>query len=76
MRIEKWGFLLSYAIYLVFCIFFSIFNKDHPAINTMIFAITIASTLFSFSDLLFTKLDIDKKERTDLRSLYYLANYA
>lgn len=76
MRIKKWGFLLSYAIYLVFCIAFSALSKDISAINTMIFAITIASTSFSISDLLFTKLDIDKRERISLSSLYYLTNYA
>ncbi|EGD46174.1 hypothetical protein Cpap_0468 [Ruminiclostridium papyrosolvens DSM 2782] len=76
MRIEKWGFLLSYAIYLGFCIIFSIISKDTSAINTMIFAITIASTAFSISDLMFTKLDIDKKERESLYSLYHLTKYA
>lgn len=69
MRIEKWGFLLSYAIYLGFCIILSIISKDTSAINTMIFGITIASTSFSISDLIFTKLDIDKKERESLSSL-------
>ena len=29
MRIEKWGFLLSYAIYLVFCMGFSLISKDN-----------------------------------------------
>lgn len=72
MRIEKWGFLLSYAIYLVFCIAFSIFSMNEAAINTMIFAITIASTTFSISDLLFTKFSIDKKERETLLGLHYL----
>ncbi|MBZ9624729.1 hypothetical protein G9F71_017910 [Clostridium sp. FP2] len=76
MRIEKWGFLLSYAIYLGFCIIFSITSKDTPAVNTMIFAITIASTSFSISDLIFTKLDIDKKERESLFSLYHLSEFA
>lgn len=76
MRIEKWGFLLSYAIYLGFCIIFSITSKDTPAVNTMIFAITITSTFFAISDLIFTKLDIDKKERESLFSLYHLTNYA
>lgn len=76
MRIEKWGFLLSYAIYLCFCIIFSIISKDTSTVNTMIFSITIASTAFSISDLMFTKLDIDKKERESLFSLYHLANYA
>ena len=72
MRIEKWGFLLSYAIYLFFCIAFSIFSTNEAAINTMIFAITIASTAFSISDLLFTKFSIDKKERESLFGLHYL----
>jgi len=76
MRIEKWGFLLSYAIYLGFCIIFSITSKDTSTVNTMIFAITIASTSFSISDLMFTKLDIDKKERESLFSLYHLTKYA
>lgn len=76
MRIEKWGFLLSYAIYLAFCIVFSLVSKDTDAINSMIFAITIASTAFSISDLLFTKFDIDKKERESLIGLYYLTNQA
>lgn len=76
MRIEKWGFLLSYAIYLGCCIIFSIISTDTSAINTMIFAITIASTSFSISDLIFTKLDIDKKERESLYSLYHLTEYA
>lgn len=72
MRIEKWGFLLSYAVYLVFCIIFSFVSEDIDAINSMIFAITIASTAFSISDLLFTKIDIDKKEMESLFGLYYL----
>ncbi len=76
MRIEKWGFLLSYAIYLVFCMFFSFINKDVDAINSMISAITIASVAFSISDLLFTKFDIEKKERESLFGLYNLANRA
>lgn len=75
MRIEKWGFLLSYVIYLVFCIFFSIFSMDTAAIDSMILAITIASTAFSISDLLFTKFDIDKKEMELLSGLFYLTNY-
>lgn len=70
MRIEKWGYLLSYAIYLVFCICFSIFSEDVDAINSMVFAITIASTAFSVSDLFFTKLDIDRKEMESLCGLY------
>lgn len=76
MRIEKWGFLLSYAIYLVVCIFFSFLSDDECAINSMIFAITIASTAFSIADLLFTKLDIDKKERESMFNLYYTSNFA
>lgn len=76
MRIEKWGFLLSYAIYLVFCMGFSLISKDNDAINSMIFSITIASTAFSLSDLLFTKIDIDKKERESLAGLYYLSDFA
>lgn len=56
MRIEKWGYLLSYAIYLVFCICFSIFSEDVDAINSMVFAITIASTAFSVSDLFLQNL--------------------
>lgn len=76
MRVEKWVFLLSYAIYLVFCILFSLTSKDLPAINTMIFAITVTSTAFSISDLIFTKLDIDKKERESLFALYALHGYA
>jgi len=76
MRIEKWGFLLSYAVYLVFCIVFSFVSEDIDAINSMIFAITIASTAFSISDLLFTKIDIDKKERESLFGLYYLTGRA
>lgn len=76
MRIEKWGFLLSYIIYLIFCIGLSVFSKDMSIINSMILAITIASTSFSISDILFTKFDIDKKEREALSSLYNLTNYA
>lgn len=76
MRIKKWGFLLSYAIYLIFCIVFSLVSKDNDAINSMIFSITIASTAFSFSDLLFTKIDIDKREREALAGLYYLSDFA
>lgn len=37
MRIEKWGFLLSYAIYLVFCMEFSLISKENDAISTIIF---------------------------------------
>lgn len=76
MRIEKWGFLSSYAIYLVFCIIFSLISKDASAINSMIFAITIGSTAFAISDILFTKFSIDKKERELLFSLYELNDYA
>ncbi len=76
MRIEKWGFLLSYAIFLVFCMGFSLISKDNDAINTMILSITIASTAFSLSDLLFTKIDIDKKEKESLVGLYYLTDFA
>lgn len=76
MRIEKWGFLLSYAIYLAFCIIFSLINTDASAVNTMIFAITIASTAFAISDIFFTKFGIDKKERESLFSVYELSKYA
>lgn len=76
MRIEKWGFLLSYAIYLVICVFFSLLSNDECAINSMIFAITVASTAFSIADLLFTKLDIDKKERESMFNLFYISNFA
>lgn len=76
MRIEKWGFLLSYAIYLGFCIIFSLISKDVEIVGTMIFAITIASTFFAISDTIFTKLDIDKRERELLSSLYQLTQYA
>ncbi len=55
---------------------FSLINKDNDAINTMILSITIASTAFSLSDLLFTKIDIDKKERESLAGLYYLTDFA
>lgn len=73
MRIEKWGFLLSYAIYLVFCIGFSVVSNNIDAINSMVCAITIASTAFSISDFLFTKFDIDKKEMEALYKLYYIS---
>lgn len=74
MRIEKWGFLLTYAVYLVFCVCFSLVSKDEEAINSMIFAITIASTAFSISDLFFTKIDIDKKVTESLFQFYLLAS--
>lgn len=76
MRIEKWGFLVSYAIYLVFCIIFSVVSKDNDAISSMICSITIASTAFSISDFLFTKIDIDIKERELLAGLCYLYSWA
>lgn len=76
MKIEKWGFLLAYTMYLIFCIIYLICYKDSPSIDTMIFAITITSTLFSISDLLFTKFHIDKKEREALTSLYSLTEFA
>lgn len=73
MRIEKWGFLLSYAIYLVFCIFFALFSEDKTAINSMVSAITIASTLVSVSDLFFCILGINKKEKESMFGLYNLS---
>lgn len=76
MRIEKWGFLLSYTMYLVFCLVFTFISKDTPAINSMIFAISLASTAFSISDICFTKIGIDKKERKSIQKLYSITNYA
>jgi len=76
MRIEKWGFLLSYAIYLVFCLFFAFFTEDQDAVNSMIFSITTASTAFAISDILFTKYNIDSEESDSLFGLYRLTGHA
>lgn len=76
MRIEKWVFLLSYAIFLLFDIFFSLFSKDSGSINIMIFAITIASTCFSFSDLFYTLYNDNRKVRKALLRLFKLEDKA
>ena len=41
----------------------------------MVFSVAIASTAFSIADLIFTKLDIDRKEHELLSSLYYLSKH-
>lgn len=76
MRIEKWVFLVSYLIYFALCILFLFHSKDAAAIDTMIFGITIASVAFAFADCLFTKFDIDKKERESIETFYRLTGYA
>ena len=74
MRIEKWGFLLSYIIYLIFCTVFSVSGANKDAINSMIFSITIASAAFALSDLFFTIININKRERKLLFDLYYITH--
>lgn len=41
----------------------------------MVFSVAIASTAFSIADLIFTKLDIDRKEHELLSSLYHLSKH-
>lgn len=74
MRIEKWGFLLSYIIYLIFCTVFSVSGANKDAINSMIFSITIASAAFALSDLFFMIININKRERKLLFDLYYITH--
>lgn len=62
MRMRKWVFLLSYIIYLLWAIAYAIVNKESAIIDTLIFSVTIASTIFSISDLVYTKFEIDKRE--------------
>lgn len=74
MRIEKWGFLLSYIGYLIFCTVFSVSGANKDAINSMIFSITIASAAFALSDLFFTIININKRERKLSFDLYYITH--
>lgn len=76
MRMHKWVFLVAYVIYMLFAIVFTIVSNKSEIIDTLIFSVTIASTFFSISDLIFTKLDIDRKESDELFTLLFLSQYA
>ena len=73
---HKWVFLVAYVIYMLFAIVFTIVSNKSEIIDTLIFSVTIASTFFSISDLIFTKLDIDRKESDELFTLLFLSQYA
>lgn len=73
--INKFGFILSYVIGLFLCLILLIINKNSSFVDTMISAITFTSAVFALSECIFTKLEIEKKERELLFSLYYLNSY-
>lgn len=76
MRMQKWVFLLSYIIYLLWAIAYAIVSKEYTITDTLIFSVTVASTFFSMSDLIYTKFDIDRKKSDETFTLLFLTKYA
>lgn len=68
-RIVSWLLLACMAAFIVFTIFF----YDASKVNIIISAVTIVSLVLSVTDVVFSILDIKKKEREELFSLHDLS---
>ena len=53
-----------------------IISNESAMIDTVIFSVTIASAFFALSDLLYTKIEIDKRKTYEEFNLYFLYKYA
>lgn len=69
-RFASWFLLACMAAFIVFTIFF----YDASIVNIIISAVTIASLVLSVTDVVFSMLDIKKKEREELFSLHELSD--
>lgn len=67
-RFASWFLLVCMAAFIVFTIFF----YDASKVNIIISAVTIVSLALSVTDVIFSMLDIKKKEREEIFSLYEL----
>lgn len=67
-RFTSWFLLACMAAFIVFTIFF----YDASKVNIIISAVTIVSLVLSVTDVVFSMLDIKKKEREEIFSLYEL----
>lgn len=76
MKIQKEIFLISYILYLLWAIAYVFLNDGGAKIDTLIFSVTVASTFFSISDFIYTKIDIDRRESDEEFTLYFLSKYA
>ena len=76
MKIQKGIFLISYILYLTWAIVYVVLSNSGSKIDTLIFSVTIASTFFSVSDLVYTKIEIDRREADEMFTLYFLTKYA
>lgn len=76
MKIQKSIFLISYIIYLFWAIVYVMISNEGAKIDTLIFSVTVASTFFSISDLVYTKIEINKREGDEIVALYFLSKYA
>lgn len=76
MKIQKSIFLISYIIYLFCAVVYVMISNEGAKIDTLIFSVTVASTFFSISDLIYTKIEINKREWDEIVALYFLSKYA
>ena len=76
MKIQKSIFLISYIIYLSVMMVYVMISNESAMIDTVIFSVTIASAFFALSDLIYTKIEIDKREADEEFNLYFLYKYA
>lgn len=76
MKIQKSIFLISYIIYLFWAVVYVMISNEGAKIDTLIFSVTVASTFFSISDLVYTKIEINKREGDEIVALYFLSKYA
>ena len=76
MKIQKSIFLISYIIYLFWTVVYVMISNEGAKIDTLIFSVTVASTFFSISDLIYTKIEINKREWDEIVALYFLSKYA
>ena len=75
MKIQKSIFLISYIIYLFWAVVYVMISNEGAKIDTLIFSVTVASTFFSISDLIYTKIEINKREGDEIVALYFLNKY-
>ena len=76
MKIQKSIFLISYIIYLFWAVIYVMISNEGAKIDTLIFSVTVASTFFSISDLIYTKIEINKREGDEIVALHFLSKYA
>lgn len=75
MKIHRRIYLLSYAFFLIWGIFYVIFSKSLNHLNPLICSITIASTAFSISDFFYVKSSIEKEEIDDIKYISNISDF-